>query len=173
MHFRPVLLGLIAAGFLALAGGSSAGTSKSAVFVQTNELTGNQIAVYDRSSDGTLARAGTYPTGGLGGAALPGTESDRLASQGSLVLAHDLLIAVNAGSDTISVFRVHGDRLSLEQVLPSGGQFPASVGVHGNLVYVLNAGGTGIVQGFRIGGGGPAPRPRPPGALGLADNDPP
>src|SRR5438094_9792618 len=150
MHLRPVLLGLIAAAFLVLAGASSTGTSKRAVFVQTNELTGTQIAVYDRNSDGTLTRAGTYATGGFGGAALPGTESDRLATQGSLVLAHDLLIAVNAGSDTISVFSVHGDRLDLEQVLASGGQVPAGVGVHGRLAYVLNAGGTGIVQGFRI-----------------------
>src|SRR6266480_3008220 len=173
MHLRPVLLGLIAAAFLALAGASSAGTSKSAVFVQTNELTGNQIAVYDRNSDGTLTRAGTYATGGLGGAALPGTESDRLATQGSLVLAHDLLIAVNAGSDTISVFRVQGDRLSLEQVLASGGQFPASIGVHGNLVYVLNSGGTGIVQGFRIGGGGLTPIPVSARSLGLANSNPP
>ena len=173
MHLRPVLLGLITAAFLALAGASSAGTSKSAVFVQTNELSGNQIAVYDRNSDGTLTRAGTYATGGLGGAALPGTESDRLATQGSLVLAHDLLIAVNAGSNTISVFRVHGDRLSLEQVLASGGQFPASVGLHGNLVYVLNSGGTGIVQGFRIGGGGLTPIPGSARTLGLANSNPP
>src|SRR5438477_11316805 len=123
MHLRPVLLGLIAAAFLALAGASSAGTSKSAVFVQTNELTGNQIAVYDRGADGTLTRAGTYATGGLGGAALPGTESDRLASQGSLAFdsEHRLLIAVNAGSDTVSTFRVHGDRLRLTGVVASGG----------------------------------------------------
>src|SRR5438046_1503146 len=167
MHHRLVLLGLFAAVFLALAGSSSAGTTGRAVFVQTNEATGNQIAVYDRNSDGTLTRAGTYATGGLGSAALPGTESDRLASQGSLALAHDLLIAVNAGSDTISVFRVQGDRLSLEQVLASGGQFPASVGVHGNLVYVLNSGGTAIVQGFRIGGGGLTPTPGSAPSLGL------
>jgi len=173
MRNRLVLLGLFAAAFLALAGGSSAGTSGSAVFVQTNEPSGNQIAVYDRNADGTLTRAGTYATGGLGGAALPGTESDHLATQGSLVRTHDLLIAVNAGSNTISVFRVKGDRLDLEQVLPSGGQFPAGVGAHGNLVYVLNAGGTGVVQGFRVTGGALAPIPGSARSLGLANSNPP
>src|SRR5439155_17920030 len=173
MRYRLSLPGLLPAVFLALAGSSSAGTSHSAVFVQTNEPSGNQIAVYDRNADGTLTRTGTYATGGLGGAALPGTESDHLATQGSLVRTHDLLIAVNAGSDTISVFRVRGDRLDLEQVLPSGGQFPAGVGVHGNLVYVLNAGGTGVVQGFRVTGGSLAPIPGSARSLGLASSNPP
>jgi uncharacterized membrane protein YgdD (TMEM256/DUF423 family) len=173
MHRRLVLLGLVV---LALAGAQASfgGTSKHAVFVQTNEPGGNQIAVYDRNSDGTLTRAGTYATGGLGGATLPGTESDQLSTQGGLVLAHHrLLIAVNAGSDTISVFRVAGDRLALGQVLASGGQFPASVGVHGNLVYVLNAGGTGIVQGFRIHGDALVPIAGSARSLGLANSNPP
>src|SRR2546421_1061967 len=131
MHHRPVLAGLFAALAVALGGAQTAladngegeGHGKSAVFVQTNELSGNQIAVYDRGGDGTLTRAGTYATGGLGGAALPGTESDRLASQGSfaLVREHLLLIAVNSGRGTNSAFRVHGDRLRLTDVFPSGG----------------------------------------------------
>src|SRR5919205_1051221 len=87
-------------------------------------------------------------------AAAPGTESDRLASQGSLAYdaGHSLIVAVNAGSDSISAFKAQGDRLKLEDVLPSGGQFPASIAVHGDLVYVLNSGGAGIVQGFRLQG---------------------
>jgi hypothetical protein len=111
------------------------------VFVQTNELTGNRILVYDVARDGNLRSDGSYATGGNGGAALPGTESDRLGSQGSLVYDrhHRLLVAVNAGSNSVSTFSVHGSRLRLEGVVPSGGQFPASIAVHGNLVYVLNA----------------------------------
>lgn len=53
-------------------GGSPAGE----VFVQTDALTGNAIAVYNRSGDGTLHAAGTYPTGGLGGA-LTGSSAGR------------------------------------------------------------------------------------------------
>ena len=61
------------------------------VFVQTDGLNGNQVAVYDRANDGTLALAGTYATGGLGGAAI-GAVVDKLASQGSLVYdAHGLV----------------------------------------------------------------------------------
>ncbi len=60
---------------------------------------------YHRASDGTLSPAGTYATGGLGGV-LAGSVVDHLASQGSLSYdqRHALLYAVNAGSDTISVF---------------------------------------------------------------------
>jgi 6-phosphogluconolactonase (cycloisomerase 2 family) len=145
------------------------------VFVQTNEPTGNQIVVFEREKDGTLEREGTFATGGNGGVATPGTESDRLASQGSLVYdkRHDLLFAVNAGSDTISVFEVRGERLDLEQVLPSGGQFPASIAVDDDLVYVLNAGGLGILQGFEIDDGELELLSGSARSLGLANADPP
>jgi hypothetical protein len=111
-----------------------------AVFVQTDNPAGNQIVAYHRNDDGTLIPAGTYATGGLGGV-LNGSVVDHLASQGSLAYdrQHDLLYAVNAGSNTISVFSVHGDQLSLRQIVSSGGQFPASIAVHGNSVYVLDA----------------------------------
>jgi 6-phosphogluconolactonase (cycloisomerase 2 family) len=185
MTHRPALLALLAAVVLALVGAQAAtarsdhgrhhGHGKRVVFVQTNELTGNKIAVYDRRHDGSLVRAGTYPTGGVGGNAAPGTASDRLASQGSLTYdgRHRLLIAVNAGSDTISAFRVLGDRLRLVDVEPSGGQFPASVDVHGDLAYVLNSGGAGIVQGFRVGRHGITPIAGSARSLGLANSNPP
>lgn len=132
-------------------GGSEAGH---AVFVQTNDLEGNGVAAYRINPDGTLWYLNTYSTGGLGGRAT-GSASDPLASQGSLQLLPDagLLLAVNAGSATISVFQVDGDRLELSQVLPSGGPFPAGLAVHDNLVYVLDAGGQGYVSGYRVGGG--------------------
>src|SRR4029079_15908156 len=130
------------------------GDRQHAVFVQTNEPGGNRIVVFDRAPNGQLSQAGTYATGGNGGVAEPGNESDHLASQGSLVYdwRHSLLIAVNAGSDTVSTFKVRGDRLRLTGVVPSGGAFPASVAVSGNLVYVLNSGGPGTLQGYVIRG---------------------
>jgi hypothetical protein len=119
------------------------------VFVQTDGLSGNAIVAYDRSADGTLSEAGTYPTGGLGGQ-LGGSVVDHLASEGSLVYDREahLLYAVNAGSNTISVFQVWRDTLWLEQVLPSGGTFPTSIATHGNLVYVVNALNGGSIQGY-------------------------
>jgi 6-phosphogluconolactonase (cycloisomerase 2 family) len=145
------------------------------VFVQTNDPAANQIAVYDVDGDGHLARAGTYATGGRGGVATPGTESDRLASQGSLVYdaGHRLLFAVNAGSDSVSTFSVHGDQLRLEDDVDSGGGFPASIAVHDKLVYVLNSGGSGIVQGFRIAGHRLVAIPNSERSLGLANTNPP
>jgi 6-phosphogluconolactonase (cycloisomerase 2 family) len=181
MRYRPILAALLAATALALVGaqasfahpGHGHHRGHRLVFVQTNDLSGNAIAVYRRGHDGQLTRVGTYATGGLGGAALPGTESDRLATQGSLAYDHGLLIAVNADSDTVSALRVKGHRLELQSVVPSGGQFPASVAIHDDLAYVLNSGGTGIVQGFRIGPHGLSPISGSARSLGLANTTPP
>lgn len=179
MRHRPAaafLLAVLTALFVGQAADAHpAQGGRGAVFVQTNEVTGNRILVYDRANDGTLAPAGSYATGGLGGAAAPGAESDHLASQRSLAYDHarGLLFAVNAGSDSVSTFKVDGDTLSLENVVPSGGQFPASIAVRHDLVYVLNAGGAGSVQGFRIGGGGLVAIPGSTRTLGLANTNPP
>jgi 6-phosphogluconolactonase (cycloisomerase 2 family) len=185
MTHRSALAALLAAVALAFVGAQASfangghgrhhGHGKRVVFVQTNELDGNQIAVYDRRPDGSLVRAGTYATGGLGGIAAPGTESDRLASQGSLVYdrGHRLLLAVNAGSNTVSAFRVYGARLRLVDIEPSGGQFPSSIGVHRDLAYVLNSGGTGIVQGFSVGKHGLTSITGSARSLGLANANPP
>ena len=180
MH-RPVLAALLAALALALVGAQSALASapdhpngRRVVFVQLNQPGGNEVVVYDRGRDGTLTQAGTYPTGGLGGTAA-GAASDRLASQGSLAYdarAH-VLIAVNAGSDTVTSFRVEGDRLRLVDVVPSGGQFPASAAIDGGLVYVLNSGGSGSVAGFRLDHGALNPIPGSVRSLGLANANPP
>jgi 6-phosphogluconolactonase (cycloisomerase 2 family) len=181
MRHRSILAVLLAATALALVGAQASSAHPGhghhrghrLVFVQTNELSGNAIALYRRGSDGQLARIGTYGTGGLGGAALPGTESDRLATQGSLAYDGGLLVAVNAGSDTVSAFRVRGRHLELQSVVPSGGQFPASVAIHDDLVYVLNSGGSGIVQGFRVGPHGLSPIGGSARSLGLANTTPP
>jgi len=149
--------------------------SGSVVWVQTNEPSGNRILVYDRNSDGTLSQAGAYTTGGNGGVAAPGSESDHLASQGSLQYdrRHSTLIAVNAGSNTVTTFKVHGDRLQGRQVVSSGGEFPASITVRGRLVYVLNSGGEGIVQGFWLRGHHLRPIAGSARSLGLANGNPP
>jgi 6-phosphogluconolactonase (cycloisomerase 2 family) len=120
-----------------------------AVFVEANDPSGNSVAVYDRHGEGRLTAAGRYATGGRG-AALDGSVVDHLASQGALTYdrARRLLYAVNAGSNTVTVFAVHGDRLERMQVIGSGGTFPVSVAVHDGLVYVLNARDGGSIQGF-------------------------
>lgn len=153
---------------------AAAAFTNHAVFVQTDNPSGNQIVTYDRASDGTLSPGATYDTGGNGGISA-GSAVDPLASQGSLVLADGgrALLAVNAGSGTVSVFRVSDDQLALWQLIPSGGEFPTSIAVHGGIVYVLNAGGAGSVQGYVLVGGTLRPLPGSNRSLGLANSDPP
>src|SRR5882724_9525870 len=142
----PVML-TIAPGLPALSNAETHG-STGAVFVMTNAASGNEIIAYGRNADGSLEQGRSFATGGRGS----GGVTDPLASQGSLTPTEDrsFLLAVNAGSGSISVFRVHGDRLSLVERVPCGGSEPVAVAQHGNLVYVLNAGGTSNVVGFRL-----------------------
>ncbi|WP_432832463.1 lactonase family protein [Dactylosporangium sp. CA-092794] len=120
------------------------------VFVLTDNLSANTVVAFDRGPGGALRQTGVYRTGGRGGQ-LDGSVVDHTASQGALALdrAAGLLYAVNPGSDTLTVFGVHGDRLDRQQAISSGGAFPVSVAVHGDLVYVLNGRGGGSIQGYR------------------------
>lgn len=168
---------LATAAAAALAGPASAATTahgrffggaRHVVFVQTDNTAGNQVVAYHRAGNGTLTRAGSYSTGGVGGV-LGGSVVDHLASQGSLRYdgRDGLLYAVNAGSNTVSVFAARGDRLFRRQVIGSGGTFPVSVAAHGDLVYVLNAENGGSVQGYRVIFGRLFPIPGSNRALGL------
>ncbi|HUN37285.1 MAG TPA: hypothetical protein VMU95_35245 [Trebonia sp.] len=143
-------------------------TAVPAIFVQTDATGGNAIVAYDRTAAGGLVQAGTYPTGGVGGT-LAGSVVDHLASEGSLAYDKEagLLYAVNAGSNTITVFAVHGDQLARRQVIGSGGQFPVSIAIHGNLLYVLNALDGGSVSGYVRAGGFLVPVPGWHRPLGL------
>ncbi|WP_225859467.1 lactonase family protein [Streptomyces albicerus] len=142
-----------------------------AVFVQGNELDGNTIHVFKRGDDGKLTAAGNYATGGKGGDQVD-APTDSLASQGSLVYddRSGLLLAVNAGSGTVTSFRVQGQKLTDRRVVRSGGDFPASIAVSGKVAYVMNAGGAGSVQGFRITAKGLVPLGGSQRSLGL-DNE--
>ena len=143
-----------------------------AVFVQGNELDGNTIHVFARGDDGKLSPSGTYQTGGEGGDQVD-APTDSLAFQGSLVYAEasGRLLAVNAGSGTVTSFRVEGQQLTDRRVVDSGGEFPASIAVHGRIAYVMNAGGGGSVQGFRITGKGLKPLQGSHRSLGLDNED--
>jgi len=170
--FSIVIFASSAATMAAPTSGEAA--ARHAVFVQTNGPAGNGIVVYDRNPDGTLAFADSHPTGGNGGRAV-GAPSDPLASQHSLVYdqSHRLLFAMNAGSDTVSVFSVDGDELDLTQVAPSGGPFPVSIAVRDDLAYVLDAGLAGFVSGFRIEGDHLEAIEGSTRTLGLANPNPP
>ena len=116
-----------------------------AVYTMSNAAAGNSVIVFDRLSDGRLVDAGQVPTGGAG-------TGSGLGNQGGLTLTGNerWLVAVNAGSDTVSVFEVRNHGLRLRDVAGSGGKQPVSVTEHHGLVYVLNAGSDSI-SGFVLG----------------------
>jgi len=147
-----------------------------AVYVMTNAADDNQVIVFERDGAGLLMLAGTISTQGAGS----GGDLDPLASQDSLVLTRNnrWLLAVNAGSNEISVFRVNPDGLELVDKVDSGGAFPVSLAVFDNLVYVLNAGGSPNIAGFSLNHGGQltalsdAARDLGPGAYSQVGFDP-
>jgi 6-phosphogluconolactonase len=144
---RTLLIGGIAIGLApGLAAASEEVNGAHGVFVMTNNAEANEVIAYERYSDGTLHDPHHYRTDGRGS----GGKVDPLASQGSLTLSkdHSWLFAVNAGSGTVSAFRVAGSRLLLSDRIRTEGSEPNSVTQHGNLVYVLNTAGSSSVVGF-------------------------
>ena len=117
-----------------------------AVFVMTNAADKNEVISYERWPDGSLTEVHRFATGGRGS----GGTTDPLGSQGSLILTqdHSFLLAVNAGSGEVSVFRVHGPLLVLVDKIQCGGAEPVSLAERSHLVYVANAGGNSNVAGF-------------------------
>jgi 6-phosphogluconolactonase (cycloisomerase 2 family) len=121
-----------------------AGRSSGAVYTMSNAAAGNRILAFDRAPDGALTPAGSFATGGLG-------TGGGLGNQGALTLSNNdrWLLAVNAGSNDVSLFAMDEDGLRLVDKAPSGGSKPVSVTIHRDLVYVLNA-GSDNVSGFRV-----------------------
>lgn len=121
------------------------------VFVMNNEASGNVIVMMNRAVDGTLTRAAEFPTGGLGSGpgplppqfGGPGPGPLPLESQDSLTSARGgrFLLAVNAGSNDITVMEVTENGLRLTDRASSGGIFPVSIAYHDGLVYTVNLGG--------------------------------
>lgn len=119
--------------------------SPGTIYTLSNEAAGNAVLVFDRLADGRIVPAGGVATGGTGTGA-------GLGSQGAVVLTRNerWLLAVNAGSDSLSVFEVRPQGLALVDVESTGGVQPVSVTEHGGLVYVVHA-GTDSIAGFTLG----------------------
>jgi 6-phosphogluconolactonase len=173
---RRIVVGAVAAlGLLAGPAAANAMADSGALFTQTNDPAGNTVQAFDRDRDGRLTPAGTFATGGVGLAGLGGR-------QGAVELSddEDTVYAINAGSNSVSAFRVRdrdddddrgrgddddrgrGDRddddrgrrgpaLELVGTVASGGVAPVSVDEHRGRVYVLNSGGTPNVTAFAAG----------------------
>ena len=149
-----IALSIIGSGAIASAR-TSHGDTVGHVYVNNNTAGINSISGFDRHADGTLTAipGSPFDIGGAGTGTATG-------SQGSLQLSADgkFLLAADAGSNQISVERIAHDG-SLRPVesspVSSGGLKPVSIAVHGNLVYVANAGAGGSsYTGFTLSGGG-------------------
>jgi hypothetical protein len=123
----------------------------------SNDPRRNTVVAFNRDAGGKLRPAGTYATGGTGSGAFEDAANGVVlgdargeAAPNNLTDATQLLFVVNAGSNSISVFRVNQDdaangkkdALELLTVQPSGGEKPVSLTVNRGLLYVLHSGET-------------------------------
>jgi len=137
MKFRLVIaIGVMLA---CVAGAVSAYAAAGAVYAESNAALGNVIYVFSRAENGSLVlvRPGGFPTGGSG-------TGGGLENQGAIAIddANRFLFAINAGTNSISVFQILENGLSLVEVDPSNGKRPVSLTVKRNVLYVLNNGGS-------------------------------
>jgi DNA-binding beta-propeller fold protein YncE len=129
---------------------SSGGPYDGTVYVESNRATPNGntiIAMRYRAGSLSPLRITEYPTGGSGSADL--SDSGVLDADQQLITnpEHTMLFAVNQGSDTIAVFRIARDG-GLAPVdgspFPSGGKAPASLGLDGDRLIVVNKAQDGV-----------------------------
>ena len=152
-------IGLLGAGTAASA--STASPVVGYTYIDGNTAPANTIDGFARHADGSVTPlpGSPFAAGGAG----TGTG---LASQGAIQATRGgrYLLAVNAGSNQISVLRITRDGVPVPagQPVSSGGVKPVSIAVsRSGLVYVANqgngAGGSGY-SGFRLHPGGRADR---------------
>lgn len=157
------LSGLLMVVLAATASPASADLKPGAVFTETNTVP-NRVLAFNRGSDGELTPAGSFLTGGNGrpGGNPPAfTGFPVLDSFGPVNLSEDgdngsCLFVVNAGSNTVSSFRVRPSGLQLADQESSGGSRPASVtstsrGPSKQVMYVLNSdNASASIRGFYV-----------------------
>lgn len=131
---------------------ATAALARDTVVTISNAAEGNSLEVYSSNYNGSLTKVESIPTGGNGLGA-------GLGSQGAVVFDHEtgILATVNAGSNSVSLFRAKHGEFKLINTFASGGTRPVSVALNGDLVYVLNQGDStheSSVRGFRLVFGG-------------------
>jgi 6-phosphogluconolactonase len=128
-----------------------------AMYSETNGDPGNKLLVFDRYSDGKLKLRQTVGAGGNGGQQPepgcdpPDHRCPLIDAQNEVVTSPNgkWVFAVNAGSNTIATFDVHGRRVKRVGVTNSQGEFPNSIAVHKNVLYVLNTNSKNIA-GYKV-----------------------
>lgn len=134
----------------AASSGSSGPHAVGGVYAMSNDFISNRIVAYSRNDDGTLELIGDFPTGGRGAAFDGGEGLDPLISAYAVLMTdnNDFLLATNAGSNTITAFRVNEDfSLTRTDVVPSGGVGPNSIAYRNGFVAVTNIDADGVFNG--------------------------
>ncbi|KAF8628087.1 hypothetical protein AX15_004104 [Amanita polypyramis BW_CC] len=123
----------------------------------SNEPSRNYLFAADIGPDAKLTLRNAYYTGGKGGHST-GPLNNALFSQNSVIVskAQKVVILVNAGSNTLSMFQINpknpSDLKLLGKPVYSGGDFPISVAINkaGDTVCALNTGAVNGVSCFQL-----------------------
>jgi 6-phosphogluconolactonase (cycloisomerase 2 family) len=113
------------------------------VYVESNDPNGNAIFAFKRAVDGSLTPLPGSPFSAKGLGITPTFALGPFDSDQEIIAdaSRALLFAVNGGSDTIAVFKIHGNG-ALSHVkgspFPSGGSNPVSVGLADDVLCVVN-----------------------------------
>ncbi|KAF8890260.1 hypothetical protein CPB84DRAFT_1816359 [Gymnopilus junonius] len=128
--------------------GSSSSLAGAAYFI-TNDPSGNQIVAMNVASNGKLSNLKATSAGGRGSHGITNPNGpDGMFSQGAVKVnaAAKMLVTVNAGSNTLSMFSINSNNPSqltmVGSPVSSEGEFPMSVAINSNatMVCVLNGG---------------------------------
>jgi 6-phosphogluconolactonase len=121
MRFASVLTGGTLCFALMSAAGAASIDLHGAHLKLEESSAGNHVVAYIASRNGTLLEAGRYATGGHSASPVPN------AMRRELMRSGDVVLVPNSGSDTISSFRIMGDRMVLIDTLSSGGIRPVAI----------------------------------------------
>jgi 6-phosphogluconolactonase len=154
-RLAAAIVGVAAVAGLAVAAGPADASPSPVVghvYVNDNSAGSNTVAGFERHANGSLTPIPGSPfvTGGAG----TGTS---VASEGAIQRAGRFLLAVDPGSNQLSVLRIGagGTLTTVGSPVWSHGNQPVSITVHDHLVYLANAGDGGVnYTGFRLGSAG-------------------
>ncbi|KAL8707611.1 MAG: hypothetical protein Q9220_007398 [cf. Caloplaca sp. 1 TL-2023] len=122
-----------------------------AIYFITNDAAGNSIVAMKVCADGTLTDGSITPTGGIGASGIDGATNqpagpDALFSQSALKVEGNIMVAVNAGSNTLSMLAIDAadpSKLTMVgQPVNTMGDFPvtAAVSIKNQIACVGNTG---------------------------------
>jgi hypothetical protein len=158
-------------------------TVAGAVYFMTNEANGNFIVSSAIGVDGKITPTSAVYTGGKGGHGKPATGDagpDPLFTQDSVKVGNNFLFAVNAGSNSLSMFKINEanptDIRLVGMPVDTQGEFPVAVAFSPkmNMACVVNGGAVDGVSCFSVDENkGLAPMVNSTRALNLKQTTPP